>query len=56
MWDALFLPQPQSVDIFFFHTVGAQVFKTKVIKETVNPKWNQYFEVSAENLQVDNFG
>ena len=26
-------------------SVGAQFFKSKVIQRTLDPKWNQYFEV-----------
>lgn len=30
-------------------TVGNQRFKTKTIKETLNPRWNEVYEVTALN-------
>lgn len=37
--------------------VGTDLFQTKVIHETVNPRWNEVFEVSFEvlNNQLINY-
>lgn len=35
--------------IYFFFLVGPEKFKTKVINNTVNPEWNEVFEVSKED-------
>ena len=29
-------------------TVGAQIFKTRVISDTINPVWNQYYEAVVD--------
>lgn len=31
-------------------TVGNQRFKTKTIKETLNPKWNEVYEVTTNTV------
>lgn len=36
-------------------TVGNQRFKTKTIKETLNPRWNEVYEVPANALHVWNW-
>lgn len=33
--------------------VGNQIFQSKVIKENLNPKWNEVYEVQHLKLPVD---
>lgn len=42
--------------IYFFFLVGPEKFKTKVINNTVNPEWNEVFEVSKEDRSWRNSG
>lgn len=38
--------------IHCFCLVGPEKFKTKVINNTVNPEWNEVFEVSKEAVKT----
>lgn len=37
---------------FFSFTVGARTFTTSVVKETLEPVWNQHFEVGHSVLLI----
>ncbi|XP_054480190.1 extended synaptotagmin-2 isoform X2 [Anoplopoma fimbria] len=47
-------------DPYGFIKIGTQVFQSKVIHETVNPKWNEVYEAliydnTAQNLEIELF-
>ena len=30
---------------YIYHAVGAQAFKTQIVKNNLNPVWNKHYEV-----------